>query len=146
MERVAAAGFGAGHDMGSGFALEHHEPAVIPLFIIVGQVEVPISEQTVADEEVMRLVSAEGDTARHQEKRPGVKGQERPQEEGGHLSSEGEGGELSAPGPPEQTLVLTPAPDLNGLEIDDGGDDTEEEKFQPGLEVGGADVVAEGQE
>src|SRR4030042_205329 len=80
---IAAAGLAAGADIGTDLTLEHHETGVIPLLVVIGQVEVPVPEQAVTDQEVMGFVTAEAAVFPYQEQRSGVKGQERAQAEEG---------------------------------------------------------------
>jgi hypothetical protein len=68
VEGIPAVRLGAGNDMGSGPALEHHEAGVIPLLVVVRQVEVPVAEQAVADDEIVGFIPAESDSAGNLEK------------------------------------------------------------------------------
>jgi hypothetical protein len=65
-----------------------HKSVIVPVCVIVGQVEIAVGEQTVSDEKVVGFISGEVAALKGEDGRAGVVEDERHNEQSGELSLE----------------------------------------------------------
>jgi hypothetical protein len=68
VERVPA--FGAGSEVGIDPNLSEHDILIVPVFVIVGKIDISVFEQAVGNQEIMRFISGEGLAGRGEQNGP----------------------------------------------------------------------------
>ncbi len=117
----------------------------IPVFVIVGQVQVPILEQAVGHDEVMRFIAAETYAPIAQEEGPAIDRHEGQDGQHGDSPARRPGDEPVDDGAPFRFSLPVGLDDADNLKIKDGQADRPGEKTEPFQEVVPGEVMAEGQ-